>query len=108
MPRKKLPRALKTCERDGCDNQFVYSVGAKYVPKYCSSRCAALATVNKRKKRKPRNSKPKQKTPIPEKRAITLQQLQNFPIDFEAASGGKFAKTLEQILNGEMALIGTG
>lgn len=106
MPRAKLPRSVKQCEREGCDNSFVYSVGAKYVPKYCSSQCAALATVDSRKKRKPRPIKSGPTKAFNEKKAITIEQLQNFPINFDGASESKFARTLEQILSGEMSLVG--
>jgi hypothetical protein len=106
MPRKKLPRALKRCEREGCENAIIVTPTAKYVPKYCSSRCAALATVGMRKKRKARNRKNSDITKIIAKKSITLEQLQNYPINFDDLGGGKFTRLIEQILNGEMNLIG--
>ncbi len=107
MPRKKLPRTTKSCERKGCNNEFTVVVGAKYQPKYCCSRCAALATVSKRKKRRARNTVVNQDpVSIRSKRAVTLEQLQNFPINHDDINGGKFAEMVSQILNGEMMLIG--
>ncbi len=107
MPRKKLPRTTKECEREGCNNSFTIVVGAKYQPKYCCSRCAALATVSKRKKRKARNTVVNQDpVSIRRKRAVTLEQLQSFPINHDDINGGKFAEMVSQILRGEMMLIG--
>ena len=107
MPRKKLPRAEKVCEREGCENSFTIVLGAQYQPKYCCSRCAALSTVSKRKKRKARNTSINfEPVSIDKKRAVTLEQLQNFPINHDAVGGGKFAEMVSQILNGEMMLIG--
>ena len=107
MPRKKLPRALKKCERDGCENTFIIKVGAKYVPKYCCSRCAALATRDSRKRRI-RRHKTDYVAPNPEKtRAMSLSQIQNYPVDF-SGDGGKLAKMLNSILAGEVTYLGTG
>jgi hypothetical protein len=106
MPRKKLPRALKKCEREGCENTFVVTIGAQYVPKYCCSRCAALATVDQRKKRSARNPKYGDPVAIPRTRSITLEQLQNFPINYDDLTGGKFARLVEGILSGNLQLIG--
>jgi len=106
MPRKKLPRALKQCEREGCEKTFVITIGAKYVPKYCCSSCAAIATATKRKKRKPRNDVRTEPRRILHKKSITLDQIQNYPINYEDQTGGKFAKILNRILSGEVQMIG--
>lgn len=105
MPRKKLPRALKKCEREGCENTFIIKVGAKYVPKYCSSRCAAIATQSSRKKRVRRhksnfNMKRPKKT-----NAVSISQIQNYPVNF-SDDGGKFVKILNKILSGEVTYLG--
>jgi hypothetical protein len=101
-----MPRALKKCEREGCENTFIVTIGAQYVPKYCCSRCAALATVDQRKRRSVRNVKISEPVSIPRSRSITLEQLQNFPINYDDLSGGKFAKLVDGILNGDLQLIG--
>lgn len=105
MPRKKLPRMLKKCEREGCENTFVVKVGAKYIPKYCSSRCAALATRDARKHRV-RRHKQGYVAPRPKKTdSLSFSQIQNFPVNF-SADGGKLAKMLNRILSGEVAYVG--
>ncbi|MCD6502089.1 hypothetical protein J7L01_05760 [bacterium] len=104
MPRRKLPRVLKKCEREGCENTFVVKVGAKYVPKYCSSRCAALATRDARKHRV-RRRKSNSVVKNPEKtRAFSLSQIQNYPVNF-SNDGGKFVKMLNRILSGEASYL---
>ncbi len=106
MPRKRLPRALKKCEREGCENTFVIKVGAKYVPKYCSSKCAALATRDARKKRV-RRRKSNYNAPKPrETHAMSLSQIQNYPVNF-SDDGGKFVEILNKILSGEVSYVGT-
>ncbi|HHS51221.1 MAG TPA: hypothetical protein ENN07_08920 [candidate division Zixibacteria bacterium] len=105
MPRKKLPRALKKCEREGCENTFIIKVGAKYSPKYCSSRCAALDTRDARKRRV-RRHKSDYNAPNPkETRAVSLSQIQNYPVNF-SDDGGKFVKMLNKILAGEVSYLG--
>ncbi len=105
MPRKKLPRALKKCERDGCENTFIIKVGAKYVPKYCSSRCAAIATQQSRKRRV-RRRKNDYVAPRPKRnKAVSLSQIQNYPVNF-SDDGGKFVKMLNRILAGEVIYLG--
>jgi len=105
MPRKKLPRALKKCEREGCENTFIIKVGAKYIPKYCSSRCAAIATRDARNRRV-RRHKSDFSPPRPSKpRAISLSQIQNFPVNF-ADDGGKLVKMLNSILSGDVSYVG--
>ncbi len=105
MPRSKLPRALKKCERDGCENTFIIKVGAKYIPKYCSSRCAAIATQQSRKRRV-RRHKSDYQSPRPRKDcAMSLSQIQNYPVNF-SDDGGKFVKILNRILSGEVTYLG--
>lgn len=105
MPRRKLPRALKKCEREGCDNTFLVKVGAKYVPKYCSSRCAAIATQSSRQKRV-RQHKNNFALNRPEKTgAVSIAQIQNYPVNF-SDDGGKFVKILNRILSGEVTYLG--
>jgi len=107
MPRKKLPRALKKCEREGCENTFIIKVGAKYVPKYCSSRCAALAT-QKSRRNKVRRRKNNYTPPRPKEISVmSLSQIQNYPVDF-SNDGGKFVKLLNKILSGEVSYLGLG
>ncbi|MBN1755475.1 hypothetical protein JW877_04590 [bacterium] len=106
MARKKLPRAMKKCEREGCENTFIVRVGAKYQQKYCCSKCAALATSHLREGkvhyRQPKNVDIE---PTKKFRIINIQQLQNSPVNFDS-SGGKFAKLCNEILKGKSKFLG--
>ena len=106
MPRKRLKRVLKECEREGCHNTFYVKVGAKYQKRYCSSRCAALATAKSRKRRKPRRIRGPVDRLSKEPMSITLSELQELPVNFDDPEGGKFAEMLLKILRGELVLIG--
>jgi len=106
MARKKLPLELRVCAREGCNNTFYVKVGAKYQKKYCSPRCAALATQDARKN-KPRRRKRKKQNPKFGKRVYSISELQNLPINI-GHSGGKFAEACNAILRGEAFLIEVG
>jgi hypothetical protein len=106
MARKKLPSSHKKCARPGCENEFEVKVGAKYQKIYCSPRCAALAT---REARKHRTRKRKYQISNERERAkmvFSLIDLQNFPVNFDEADGGRFAEICNGILNGELTLVG--
>jgi hypothetical protein len=106
MPRRKLQRALKKCEREGCKNTFIVKVGAKYIPKYCSSRCAAIATKETRCHRV--RHRKSDFVPMRPKltNAMSLVEIQKFPVSF-SDDGGKLVKMLNRILSGEVAYLGT-
>ncbi|MCD6098226.1 hypothetical protein J7K18_04955 [bacterium] len=104
MARKKLPLELRVCAREGCNNTFYVKVGAKYQKKYCSPRCAALATQSARKN-KIRRRKSKVREQKLKKRVYSISELQNLPVNL-GHSGGKFAEVCNAILRGEAILIG--
>ena len=106
MARKKLPTIIKKCEREGCENTFEVKVGAKYQKKYCSPRCAALATREARKHRRRKRKFPKNNKTEPKKLVFSISDLQNFPVSFDDPDGGKFAEICNGILNGELTLVG--
>lgn len=106
MARRKLPTEIRECSREGCENTFEVKVGAKYQKRYCSPRCAALATREARKHRKR-----KRKYPISNKReqkkiVFSIVDLQNYPISFDDSDGGRFAEICNGILNGDLTLVG--
>lgn len=106
MARRRLQTALKKCEREGCECTFIIKLGAKYIPKFCSSRCAALATKESRKHRV-RHRKTDYVSPRPkETKAFSLLEIQNFPVNF-SGDGGKLVKMLNRILSGEVSYLGT-
>lgn len=51
MGRIKLPRIQRECGRDSCHNTFEVALGAKYQKRYCSPKCAAIATKEARRHR---------------------------------------------------------
>jgi len=106
MARKKLPIIKKKCSREECDNEFEVKVGAKYQKRYCCPRCAALATREARKHRRRRRKFPEKEKAEPVKTVFSISDLQNFPVNFDADDGGKFADICNGILNGELTLVG--
>jgi len=106
MARKKLPTIIKKCEREGCENTFEVKVGAKYQKKYCSPRCAAIATREARKHRRRKRRYPVAKEREAVKKVFSIIDLQNFPVNFDESDGGKFAEICNGILNGELTLVG--
>jgi len=106
MGRKKLPVVIRKCAREGCENTFEVKLGAKYQKKYCSPRCAALATREARKKRRRKRKFPKNVEVEKKKTVYSISDLQNFPISFDDPDGGRFAEICNGILNGEYVLVG--
>lgn len=106
MSRTKLPRAIKKCERDGCENTFITRVGAKYQQRYCSSRCAALDKPNNRMF-KVHYRKPKREYVNKQERSrvVNIHQLQNCPINFDSRDG-KFVRLCNDILQGKLRFAG--
>lgn len=108
MARKKLPRGIKVCEREGCNNTFIVKIGAKYQQRYCSSQCAAYATASTRKGKVHYRHPKKSYLQQPKKhKVINITQLQNCPVNYDS-DGGKFAKMCNDILNGKSKFIGVG
>ncbi len=106
MARKKLPIEKRKCAREGCENTFEVKVGAKYQKKYCSPRCAAIATREARKHRRRKRKYPVASERETVKKVFSIIDLQNFPVDFNENSGGRFAEICNGILNGELTLVG--
>ena len=104
MPRKKLPRSLKRCEREGCNNTFIVKVGGKYQQRFCSPSCAALANSKNRKprRRKSRNISLRRDEV---KSTYSLTDLQEMPVNFISNNGGKFAEICNRILEGEYQFV---
>mgnify|MGYP005641274459 CR=1 FL=1 len=103
---RKLPIEIRECEREGCENTFEVKVGAKYQKRYCSPRCAALATREARKHRRRKRKFPKNDKRKLEKKVYSISDLQNYPVNFDDPDGGKFAEICNAILNGEYTLVG--
>ena len=107
--RPRLPRVKKECAREGCHNTFEVKLGSKsrYQRKYCSQRCAALATRKSRERRRR-----KRKYPVGvesnwvRKRIFSIVDLQNCPVNLGFSDGGRFAEICEEILEGKSILIG--
>ena len=106
MARKKLPTTVKECERPGCKCTFEVKVGAKYLKRYCSPRCAALATREARKHRKRKRKYPVAAERFETKTVYSIIDLQSFPVNFDEIDGGKFADVCNRILKGELTLVG--
>ncbi len=106
MARRKLPTMVVKCARPGCENTFEVKVGAKYQKKYCSPRCAALATREARKHRRRKRKFPKAQGREPVKTVFSIADLQNFPVNFDESDGGRFAEICNGILKGELVLVG--
>ncbi len=106
MGRAMLPRALKKCEREGCENVFVVKLGSKYGKRFCSSRCAALANANKPRKRRKKSSRVKPVIVTYKNESFTLKDLQDLPVNFASGSGGKFAEVCNAILSGKYCFVG--
>lgn len=105
MGRKRLSIITKKCERAGCNNTFQVKEGAKYQRRYCSQRCAALASAGQRKQRR-RRMKTKGFQITWERVAFTIADLQNAIVNLGEADGGKFADMCNAILRGEKVLLG--
>ncbi len=106
MARKKLPIEKRKCARHGCNNTFEVKVGAKYQKKYCSPKCAALATREARKHRRRKRKYPVASQREAVKKVFSIIDLQNSPVNFDEADGGKFAEICNGILNGELTFVG--
>ncbi len=104
MPRQKLPRALKKCEREGCNNTFIIKVGARYQQRFCCPACAAMSS-NKRRRSRKRAAKQTPVKRMKKKDTYTVSDLQELPVNF-SASGGKFAEICNAILKGKLEFIG--
>lgn len=106
MSRVKLPRAMKKCERDGCENTFIIRVGGKYQQRYCCSRCAALDKKNTRRYRTHYRKPKEEYVPRNERtKVVNIAQLQNCPVNFDS-NDGKFVKLCNDILSGKLRFMG--
>ena len=106
MARRRLPTTMRECARPGCKKQFEVKVGAKYQKRYCSPKCAALATREARKHRKRKRKYPVAMEMERIQRVFSITDIQNFPVNFDEDDGGRFAEICNGILNGELSLVG--
>jgi len=100
--RGKLERKTVKCARDGCNNTFEIKVGAKTrQQKYCCSTCFTLCQRGTHREPVVRRRKTTKPVKVAKDRNSCLFSLQDIPNSY-GNDGGKFAKTVNKILSGEV------